>query len=79
MADGAILGQRAVTLPTDTTANRPSAVVGMIRYNTTLGVIEYSDGTSWYTIGTTGSSASSTIVSGATTGKAIAMAMVFGG
>lgn len=77
MADGAILGQRAVTLPTDTTANRPTAVVGMIRYNTTNNIIEYSDGTSWYTVGQTG--VNSTASSAATTGKAIAMAMVFGG
>lgn len=77
MADGAILGQRAVKLPDDTTANRPTPTVGMIRYNTTLSALEYTDGTSWYTIGQTG--VNSTTSSAATTGKAIAMAIVFGG
>lgn len=47
MADGAVLGQKAVTLPYDTTANRPTAATGMFRFNTTLNQLEYYDGTTW--------------------------------
>jgi hypothetical protein len=47
-SDGAILGQKAITLPSDSSVNRPSPVQGMIRYNTTLNQLEYStDGATW--------------------------------
>jgi hypothetical protein len=38
-----ILGQQAVTMPADTTGNRPTASAGMIRYNTTTGLYECYD------------------------------------
>jgi len=40
-------GTGALTLPVGTTAQRPTAVVGMIRYNTTLATTEIYNGTSW--------------------------------
>ena len=53
MADGAILGQQAVTFPTGTTAQRPTGAFGMIRMNTTTGYLEYYDGvgSTWLGIG----------------------------
>jgi hypothetical protein len=36
-----------LTLPVGTTAQRPTAVVGMIRYNTTTATTEIYNGTSW--------------------------------
>jgi hypothetical protein len=35
-----ILGSQSVTMPADTTGNRPTAASAMMRYNTTLGVME---------------------------------------
>jgi hypothetical protein len=41
----------ALTMPSGTTAERPGTpATGMVRYNTTLGVVEYYNGTTWYTI-----------------------------
>jgi len=40
-------GTGALTLPVGTTAQRPTAVVGMIRYNTTTAATEIYNGTSW--------------------------------
>lgn len=41
-------GNTSIILPSGTTANRPvSPSVGMLRYNTTTGMIEYRDGSSW--------------------------------
>ena len=41
MADGAILGQQAITVPTGDIAARPaSPTVGMVRYNTETGALE---------------------------------------
>jgi hypothetical protein len=41
----------ALTMPSGTTAERPgSPVAGMIRYNTTLGLTEYYNGTAWYSV-----------------------------
>ena len=40
-------GVGALTLPVGTTAERPTAVVGMIRFNTTTGATEIYNGTSW--------------------------------
>ena len=37
-------------LPTGTTAQRPTATGGMIRFNSTLGLAEYYDGTQWKSI-----------------------------
>ena len=36
-----------LNLPTGTTAQRPSPLTGMIRYNTDLGYVELYDGTKW--------------------------------
>jgi hypothetical protein len=45
-------------LPAGTTAQRPGSFTsGQTRYNTTLGVLEYSDGTYWYSITATNNSA----------------------
>jgi hypothetical protein len=43
----AISGSNAVTIPTGTTAQRPSGVTGDIRVNTTTGNFEYYDGVDW--------------------------------
>jgi len=44
----------ALTLPVGTTAQRPTASTGMVRYKSTLGVMEYYNGTAWYSVtGTT--------------------------
>lgn len=40
-------GTGALTLPVGTTAQRPTAVVGMIRFNTTTNATEIYNGTSW--------------------------------
>lgn len=55
----------AFDIPSGTTAQRPSSPdSGYIRFNTTINAIEVYDGTSWRT--------------NASTGKSIAMTMVFG-
>jgi hypothetical protein len=43
----------ALYLPVGTTAQRPTASLGMLRYNTTLGVLEYYNGTNWYKVTST--------------------------
>jgi hypothetical protein len=40
-------GTGALTLPVGTTAQRPTAVVGMIRFNATTLAVEIYNGTSW--------------------------------
>lgn len=40
-------GTSALTLPVGTTAQRPTAVVGMIRFNATTLAVEIYNGTSW--------------------------------
>ena len=40
-------GNSALTLPVGTTVQRPTPVVGMIRYNTTTASVETYNGTSW--------------------------------
>jgi hypothetical protein len=40
----------ALTLPSGTTAQRPTPATGMLRYNSTLGVTEYYNGTNWYSL-----------------------------
>ena len=44
-------GTGALTLPTGTTAQKPTGVVGMIRFNETIGMLEFYMGTAWETIG----------------------------
>lgn len=52
----------ALTMPSGTTAERPgSPVAGMIRYNSTLNVTEYYNGTAWYSITATTPVAPSTV------------------
>ena len=58
-------GTGANTMPAGTTAQRPSPpVAGMVRFNTDTDQQEEYNGTAW--------------ISAVTTGKAIAMALVFG-
>ena len=45
-------GTGAIKFPVGDSTNRPASLVaGIIRYNTTLGKIEFYDGTSWKTVG----------------------------
>lgn len=45
----------ALTMPSGTTAERPATpATGMIRYNSTLGVTEYYNGTAWYSVTSVG-------------------------
>jgi len=46
-----IYGTTALTIPVGTTAQRPGTpATGMTRYNTTLGTLEFYNGTSWFAI-----------------------------
>jgi len=36
-----------ITLPSGTTAQRPTPSAGMIRYNSSLGTLEYYNGSGW--------------------------------
>ena len=52
----------ALTIPSGTTAERPgSPATGMTRYNSTLNVIEYYNGTAWYSVTATTPTAPSTV------------------
>jgi hypothetical protein len=64
IAGATFTGTGAIRLPIGTTAERPASTAGMIRYNSTLLQVEYYNETSW--------------VSTTSTGKSIAMAMIFG-
>ena len=44
-----VLGENAITIPSGTTAQRPSDTQGLIRYNTTNGLIEYNSFGFWIT------------------------------
>jgi len=44
-------GTGALTLPSGTTADKPTGVAGMIRFNETIGMLEFYMGTAWETIG----------------------------
>jgi hypothetical protein len=45
-------GSGAIQLPTGTTAQRPSSISsGMTRFNTTLGLLEFYDGSTWQFVG----------------------------
>ena len=48
-----ILGTQAVTMPADTTANRPTATSAMMRYNTTTNLMEYYNGSLWISLDAT--------------------------
>jgi hypothetical protein len=41
----------AVKIPTGTTAQRPTAATGQLRYNTTLAILETYDGSTWTPVG----------------------------
>jgi hypothetical protein len=45
-------GTGAIKMPVGTTAQRPTPATGMIRYNSTIGVTEYYNGTEWLGIST---------------------------
>ena len=48
---GASLTPNGLVFPTGTTAERPSTpIVGMLRFNTTLSVYEYYNGTQWVSV-----------------------------
>ncbi|MEI7503632.1 MAG: hypothetical protein WCJ61_10150, partial [Paludibacter sp.] len=51
VAAGIFVGTGAITVPAGTTANRPTGVQGMFRYNTTTPGFEGFDGTVWGAIG----------------------------
>lgn len=52
MADGAKLGQQAITLPSGATGSRPaSPTVGDTRYNTTTNAAEVWNGSQWGSLG----------------------------
>lgn len=52
MADGAKLGQQAITVPSGDTASRPgSPTIGDLRYNTTLSTAEMWNGSAWGSVG----------------------------
>jgi hypothetical protein len=40
----------ALYLPAGTTAQRPTGATGKFRFNTDLGVLEYYNGTAWYSV-----------------------------
>jgi hypothetical protein len=48
-----INGTGAVRLPNGTTAQRPTIAAALLRYNSTISKLEWSDGTSWYPISQT--------------------------
>jgi len=62
----------SVLLPQDTSANRPTGVVGMIRYNTTTNAMEAYQGSSpaWVSLGSSTSTAGSTVYLGPSTASA---------
>ena len=45
-----INSNEAVTIPSGTTAQRPTAATGMLRYNSTLGHVEFYNGSAWSNI-----------------------------
>lgn len=49
--DLSVTGTGSVKLPVGTTAQRPTAATGKIRYNSTLGSYEGYDGASWSSLG----------------------------
>ena len=57
-------GTGAMIVPVGTTAQRPTGVTGMLRYNSTVGGIEYYDADSWESISTAFTVATSQTFSG---------------
>src|SRR5271170_6929285 len=49
-----VTGTGALTLPAGTTAEEPTGVAGMIRWNSTVPQLEYYNGTAWVSLGTAG-------------------------
>jgi len=47
----AVTGTGSLTVPSGTTAQKPTGVTGMIRFNTTVGKLEFYNGTLWSFIG----------------------------
>jgi hypothetical protein len=60
----AIIGTGALFVPTGTTAQQPANAVGQIRFNTTTGLLETNNGTTWNSAG--GGSVSSVSATGST-------------
>ena len=56
--DVTITSTGSIKIPVGTTAQRPTAAEGMIRYNSTLDYVEYYNGTSWLATSQTGVEAS---------------------
>ena len=52
-------GTQAVVVPDGTTVQRPGAVAGGFRYNSTTGYMEYSNGTAWFSLASGTSSVAS--------------------
>lgn len=46
-----VVGTGAIVVPSGTTAQQPTGVTGMIRFNTETGQLEYHTGTAWVSIG----------------------------
>lgn len=40
----------AINIPLGTSSQRPNTSVGLLRFNSSLGTLEYSDGALWYSI-----------------------------
>lgn len=84
-----VLGNAAITIPSDTTANRPgdvgsiysatAAVAGMLRFNTTTANMEYYDGTGWQAIAAPPFLSSISPTSWASTGDTITLTGSFFG
>jgi hypothetical protein len=51
----------AILLPSGTTAQRPSAVAGFIRHNTSLQSLDYYNGTNWFSLVPDGSTAANAV------------------
>ena len=50
MTQSTVLGNTIVYMPGDSSANRPTPAAGMMRFNTTINLMEYYDGTIWKAI-----------------------------
>lgn len=72
MATGSQVSPDKINLPTGTTAERPSSPsIGGARFNTTLGVVEYWDGSIWVGIGLADGSSYSSAAESAVAIKAL--------